>query len=429
MAQVFSYSVTVLSATAQLNQTIKMKTSIKSILTTAIITTGISTLLFAQPPAVDPEKTDDLKINQIQVLGTHNSYARPVDSVVMAYADPIFEKMMGSYEKSMPQAQMDAFKENHPNGMKMSEGLKYNHPPFDVQLDAGLRALEIDVYYDPTGNRFNKPAAYRELQQKGITNLALFDTSGLSQPGFKVLHIADFDFRTHYPTLERALQALKSWSDGHPGHIPITIMVEAKDKGLPVFPNPATVLPFTAKAFDELDEQVLSILGRDKLITPDDVRGGYPTLRDAVLAQNWPTVKEARGKFIFLLLPGSAGLAADQESPYSAGRPNLEKRVMFVQSMPRDTYAAFLLLDNAIVRKAEIQKYVGQGYMVRSRADIETYEAKMNDYTRARAAFESGAQVISTDFFREGNGYGTGYKVSLPGGGAVRPNPVNATSR
>lgn len=406
-----------------------MKTSIKSILTTVIATAGISPVLFAQPATANHEKLDNLKINQIQVLGTHNSYARPVDTFVMAYADPIFEKMFGSYEKSMPPKQMEAFKEAHPNGMKMSEGLKYDHPPFDVQLDAGLRALEIDVYYDPTGNRFNKPAAYRELQQKGITNLAPFDTSGLSQPGFKVLHIADFDFRTHYPTLERALQALKSWSDSHPGHVPITIMVEAKDKGLPVFPNPAEVLPFTAKAFEELDEQVLRSIGRDKIITPDDVRGGYATLREAVLAQNWPTVKEARGKFVFLLLPGSAGMAADEGSAYSAGRPNLENRVMFVQSMPQDTYAAFLLQDNAIVRKTEIQKYVGQGYMVRTRSDIETHEAKVNDNTRAKAAFESGAQVISTDFFQEGNGYGTSYKVSLPGGGEARPNPVNATKR
>src|SRR6218665_2870889 len=110
-----------------------MKTSIKSILTTAIITAGISNLLFAQPPADHSEALDNLKINQIQVLGTHNSYARPVDTTVMAYADPIFEKMFGSYEKSMPPKQMEAFKEAHPNGMKMSEGLKYDHPPFDVQ--------------------------------------------------------------------------------------------------------------------------------------------------------------------------------------------------------------------------------------------------------------------------------------------------------
>lgn len=367
---------------------------------------------------------DALKINQIQVLGTHNSYARPVDPKLLALADPIVEKMMGQLTKNISKEQAAAFKEYHPNGMKLSEGLNYNHPSFDVQLDAGIRSLEIDIYYDPTGNRFNHPAAYRALAEKGITNLLPFDSTGLDKPGFKVLHMADFDFRTHYTTLKAALLALKDWSDKHPDHLPISIMVEAKDKGMPMFPQSAEVLPFTAAAFDELDEEVAGIIGRDKLITPDDVRGSYPTLKEAVTAKNWPTVKAARGKFIFLLLPSTAGM--DMNTPYAQNRPNLEKRMMFVQSTAKDSFAAFFLLDNAIVRQQDIRQYVKEGYIVRTRADIETYEAKVNDYSRAKAAFESGAQIISTDFFRPGNAYGTSYFVKLPGGGEVRANPVNA---
>lgn len=368
-------------------------------------------------------KLDNLKINQVQILGTHNSYAKPVDTAVLNLIDPIIEKMMGGYMKSIPAEQAKAFQEFHPNPMKMSEGLKYNHPAFDVQLDAGVRSLEIDVYNDPTGNRFNDPASYRILKSKGYNQLAPYDTKDLEKPGFKVLHMADIDFRTHYTTFVDALTALKSWSDKHPDHFPIFIMVEAKDKGMPMFPGSAEVLPFDEKAFDSLDQDVLNILGRDKLIIPDDVRGKYSTLREAVLAQNWPSVKASRGKFIFLLLPSTAGM--NLESEYVKNRPNLEKRVMFMQSLPTDSYAAFFLWDNALVRKEEIKKYVQQGFLVRSRADIETWEAKVNDHTRAKAAFESGAQVISTDFFRPGNGYGTSYYVQLPGGGEARKNPVN----
>lgn len=364
-----------------------------------------------------------LKINQVQVLGTHNSYAKPVDSTLMALADPIFEHVFKGFMASMPDSQMAVFKEYHPNGLKMSEGLNYNHPPFDVQLDAGLRSLEIDVYYDPAGNRFSHPAGYRVLEQKGVKGLAPFDTTGLAAPGFKVMHIADFDFRTHYPTFRQSLQALKAWSDKHPGHIPIFIQVEAKDKGLPVFPGATEVLPFDEKAFDELDNEVVSVLGKDKLVVPDEVRGHYATLRDAVLANNWPTVAAARGKFIFMLLPSAAGL--NMQTPYVHNRPNLEKRVMFVQSSTTDSFGAFLLLDNAIVRQQEIQDAVKKGFLVRARSDIETYEAKVNDYKRANAAFESGAQMISTDFFRPGNVYGTSYVVKLPGGKEVRKNPVN----
>lgn len=331
---------------------------------------------------------DHLKINQIQVLGTHNSYARPVDPRLLVYADPIFEKIMGQMNSVLPAEKLAEFKEFHPNSVKMSEGLKYDHPPFDVQLDSGIRSLEMDVYYDPTGNRFHLPAGYEVLKQRGITDLSPFETKGLEKPGFKMLHIADFDFRTHYATFKDGLTALKKWSDSHPGHLPIFIMVEAKDKGIPLFSNSTEVLPFDEKAFDQLDAEVGEALGKEKLITPDDVRGNHATLREAVLAGNWPTIKEARGKFVFLLLPATAGM--NLESTYVKNRPNLEGRLMFVQSTPDDTFASFFLLDNAIVRQKEIRDFVKQGYIVRTRSDIETYEAKINDHGRAQAAFSSG---------------------------------------
>lgn len=392
----------------------------KSIVTGALAALAICTCGkgLAQTKALNP-----LKINEIQVLGTHNSYAQPVDSTLMAFADPIFGKAFQSFFAGMTPQQLEFFKEYHPNGLKMSDGLRYNHPPFDVQLDAGLRSLEIDVYNDPTGNRFDHPAGYRLLEQKGVKGLAPYDTTGLSAPGFKVMHIADFDFRTHYPTLHGALLGLKSWSDKHPAHMPVFIVLEAKDKGLPVFPNSAEVLPFDEKAFDELDREVIAVIGKEKIITPDEVRGKYATLREGVMAKNWPTVEASRGKFIFLLLPSGAGMS--MESPYTHNRPNLENRVMFVQSGVTDTYGAFLLLDNAIVRQKEIQEAVKNGFIVRTRSDIETYEAKVNDHTRAVAAFSSGAQVVTTDFFRPGNYYGTKYVVTIPGGGEARKNPVN----
>ena len=65
-------------------------------------------------------------------------------------------------------------------------------------------------------------------------------------------------------------------------------------------------------------------------------------------------------------------------------------------------------------------------HLVRTRSDIDTYEAKINDKTRAQAAFESGAQVVSTDYFKPGNGYKTAYFVALPEGKPARINPVNA---
>lgn len=136
-----------------------------------MMTRALGTMLLACATTIcGAQSLDRLKINQVQVLGTHNSYARPVDAAVLALVDPIFEKMGETFMKSMPEEQLAAFREFHPNTVKMSEGLRYNHPPFDVQLDAGIRSIEIDVYNDPTGNRFNHPASYQVLRQKGVTD-------------------------------------------------------------------------------------------------------------------------------------------------------------------------------------------------------------------------------------------------------------------
>jgi hypothetical protein len=367
----------------------------------------------------------DLKINQIQVLGTHNSYAEPVDPRVIKLATSIMDKFKNSFFDKMSPEEKAKFQEYHPNGLDFSEALNYNHPDFNEQLNAGLRNLEIDVYYDPTGNRFNKPASYEILKKQGVADLAPYDAEDLDKPGFKVMHIADIDFRTHYNTLKKALQALKDWSDKNPDHIPIFIQIEAKDSGMAILPNAAEVLKFDKKAFDELDQEVVSVLGRKKIITPDDIKGSYKTLNEAVLHNNWPAVNDAKGKFIFILLPSSAGIS-NNESPYLAGHPSLKGRMMFIESDPGKDHAAFILYDNAIVRQNEIQKLVKEGYLIRTRSDIETYEAKVNDRTREKAAFTSGAQIISTDFFRKGNAYGTDYFVTMPGGETARCNPVNS---
>ena len=369
--------------------------------------------------------TDELKINQIQVLGTHNSYAMGVDKRVLNYASKIIDTMMPKMMETMPSDQLAQYKENHPNEVAFSEALNYQHPPFPQQLNAGLRSLEIDVYHDPEGRRFLNPASYTYFQDQGIKDLASFKKEGLESPGFKVLHMADLDFRSHYATLKDALQELKQWSDENPDHIPIFIQMEAKGSNYPLFPNPTPVLEFDKNAFDALDEEVVSVLGKEKIITPDDVRGNFATLKEAVLNHNWPMLSESRGKFLFLLLPSTGGL--DTSSPYTEDHPNLEGRIMFPKSSPEDSYAAFLLMDNAIMRQNEIQEYVKKGYLVRTRADIETYEAKVNDYTRAEAAFASGAQVVSTDFYQPGNNYDTDYFVKLPGEKEYRINPVNVS--
>jgi hypothetical protein len=368
-----------------------------------------------------PDLSPDLKLNQIQVLGTHNSYAMPVDKRLLAIVDPILGRLMSDLGTRMPASMAALFKEEHPNDVKMSEGLSYEHPDLKTQLDEGMRSLEIDVNPDPKGGNFLDPAGYRVLREKGVTDLLPFDKTGLDAPGYKVLHMPDIDFRSHCPTFKLCLTQVREWSDAHPGHIPLFLVVEAKVSDIPIFPNPTRTVPFTPALFDDLDQEIVSVLGRQRLITPDDVRGAHATLNEAIRAGAWPTLKAARGKVVILMITAT-GEAATQG--YLEGHPSLKGRMAFVRAEPGQDHAAFLMFDNALVRADDIKTYVRQGYIVRTRSDIETYEAKINDMTRANTAFASGAQVVSTDFEHPGNAYGTPYVVKLPGGGVARRNPV-----
>jgi hypothetical protein len=365
---------------------------------------------------------DMVRINQIQVLGTHNSYAQPVDPRLLVFADTKIGPMMTAYRAAMPADKRAEFVENHPHDVTFSEALGYDHPPLTAQLNAGMRSLELDVYPDPDGGLYAQPAGYEMLKQMGHTHFAPHNRAGLDMPGFKVLHMADFDFRSHCPTLQKCLGELKAWSVANPKHDPVFILLELKTSGTNFIPGAKVIPTMTQSSFDALDQEIITGLGRERLITPDDVRGTYVRLEDAILAKAWPTLSQARGKFVFLMI---TALEDPVTKLYLENRPSLQGRAAFLRASPGDAHAAFLLIDNALVRK-EIPDLVLKGYLVRSRADIETWEAKANDMSRAQAAFASGAQIISTDFFKPGNRYGTPYVVSLPGGGAMRCNPVNA---
>lgn len=371
-----------------------------------------------------PQLSDNLKINQIQVLGTHNSYSQGVDPRLRDILGKLIEASMAQMMKNQPDGKKNFFSEEHPNPVAPTDMLKYKHPPLSKQLDLGLRSLELDVNPDPKGGNFLNPRGYEVLKQQGVKDLLPYDYKDMEKPGFKVLHIPDADFRSNCPVFKNCLRELKQWSDAHPKHIPIYIMLEVKSQDVPIFPNPTHTIPMTHELYDALDKEIIDTLGRDKIITPDDVRGNYNTLRDAVKAQNWPTLKRARGKFIFLMLTatGPSGAIA-----YLDKHENLKGRVAFLRAEPKDDYAAFLLIDNAIVRKEEIPQYVKDGFIVRTRSDIETYEAKINDMTRANVAFNSGAQVVSTDFELPGNEYGTPYVIKLPGNDVARCSPIFAT--
>jgi len=346
-----------------------------------------------------------LKINQYQVLASHNSYR-------IRTFDPILQFMYANPQMLPPGFSPDDW--------------DYTHVPLEEQFNTyGIRSIELDVYDDPDGGLF--------YNRMGLAVLGMPFESGepaLLQPGLKVLHVADLDYQSHYLTFKQALQAVKTWSERHYDHLPIVIQIEPKEDNLyahlgPPFTN---TLPFNKSSLETIDQEIRAVFGADLpgVITPDDLRGNYASLNEAVQNNAWPELVLARGKVLFVM-DGTGNETAD----YLDGHPSLANRAMFVYAEPGKPEAAFLKYEDPRGFVEEIRNYVSMGYMIRTRADADTREARTGDVSRREAAFSSGAQLISTDYYRPdprgsmGPGW-TPYCVKLPAGLIALPNPVNA---
>ena len=82
------------------------------------------------------------------------------------------------------------------------------------------------------------------------------------------------------------------------------------------------------------------------------------------------------------------------------------------------------MVNDAVGDADRIRRLVGDGYLVRTRADSDTVEARSGDTTVQEAAWASGAQFVSTDYVFPDDMFGTGYVAEVPGPGLVRCNPV-----
>lgn len=351
------------------------------------ILTMASALIAASPDSAQP------RMNQVQILGSHNSYKHAIEPSLLS----MLQEKMGD----------------------RIAGLEYNHIGMSAQLDLGLRSLEIDVLHDPQGGLYARPKGLDLVREKNLPAGPMYDPQGLmTKPGLKVLHVPDIDFRTSVYTLAQALRELKSWSDLHPRHLPIIVTMNGKDSGVDQ-PGYVRPLPFDKVAFDAWDEEIRAVLPANKLITPDEIRMSYPTLEAAVLAHAWPRLEQARGKFLFVLDEGGQKMET-----YIAGHPSLRGRVMFVNAPEGRPEAAFRIVNEPAQNLPYIQYLVRSGYLVRTRADADTVEARKGDYSRWKAALVSGAQIISTDYYKADAALGTGYQVRLPGDGPGRWNTL-----
>ncbi len=235
----------------------------------------------------------------------------------------------------------------------VTEEWDYDHLPLDEQAGLqGVRQFELDVHQEADGS-------------------------------FTVYHAFGLDDVSTCPTLSECLATLRGWSQAHPAHFPMFVLIEPKDDagGEPI-------------DLDLLDAAVLA--DWPDPFTPAELLGTHATLLDAVRLDGWPTLDRLRGRVIFHLLD-----SGDHRDAYvGPGRP------MFTQPLDTsDPNAAFFLLDDPT--DVSIPSVVAAGFLVRTRID---------EALGAAVSMDSGAHTLSTDYPGE---------YAFSDGSPVRCNPVH----
>lgn len=351
--------------------------------TLALLAAAIACMAAAPRPS--------LRMNEVQVIGSHNSFKRRIPDAVMA-----------------------AIRARAP---KEAEALDYDHLPLREQLDRGVRQLELDIFADPAGGRYADPAGERIAKAAGETTG--FDRTAMLAPGFKVFHIPDIDYLSGCVTFRRCLKEIDDWSRAHPGHLPIMITINAADKpaGRPGITDP---LPLTAPLLDALDAEIRATLAPGRIITPDEVRGTAATLSEGVRRRGWPTLDQTRGRLYFVL-----DVRAEVGDLYRAGHPSLKGRPIFGWYDPATPEGVVQIVQDPLVEGAKIRDWVRNGVIVRTRSDLPTTDARSGSHARANAAAASGAQAVSTDYYPGAPSRpGIDFAVTLPGGVMERCNPL-----
>lgn len=320
---------------------------------------ALACALLVISPAISADETpDDLKLNEIQVLGSHNSYKLTMNA--------------------------ESFVALSARNPEVAASLEYAHAPLADQLDLGVRKLELDVFYDPQGE--------------------LFPDAVSSGSQFPVLHVQNLDDRSSCADLLSCLGEIRRWSDDHPDHVPVFISFNAKDSVIdqPGFIRP---LPFDEDAWLAMDAEIRSVLGK-ALIEPAEVIGNT--------GPAWPMLRSVRGGFLTVLDEGGTKRAV-----YAS---RWKERAMFANLPETEAGAAVMVINDPIEEFERIQRLVRRGFIVRTRADADTQEARTGDTVRRDRALASGAQLVSTDYYLPASHFGTDYIVSLPGG--MRCNPL-----
>ncbi len=342
------------------------------------------------------------RLNNVQFIGTHNSYHIAPDRAVL-------RTMLDTHYAESPEWP----------ATRLVPALDYTHDPLETQLDMGLRVFELDVHDDPDGGRYANPGFLKALPEPIAHAIDPVDPDGeLLKPGLKVFHTADTDVRSRCLRFTRCLEILRDWSLAHPGHMPIIVQIETKESRKPplagAYESKGSA-PFEAEAWGRLHAEIEAVFPSERILRPSEVQGDYPSVNAAVRARGWPTIEALRGRVIFLLLDDPK-----KQNEYAAFTAGAVTPLLFVSRSEQDPATAWLIQPKPKVEK--IRSWVRQGFLVYTRADAGGEDSARDMAKRRNDAFVSGAQMISTDYPKPSAR--TGPYVAKFASGFVRCNPA-----
>ena len=276
------------------------------------------------------------RLNDIRFVGTHNSYK--------AY-NPSAEKLMRRLIAPL----------------RFAEGgeWSYGREPLSAQFDKGIRSIELDV-----------------MREKD---------------GFRCAHIPLVDFACVCPDFSLALKEIALWSDAHPGHLPITVLIEAKETFLS---GGMGFHRFTLEDVLLLEETVAEALG-ERLYTPADMLGEHENFVQLCAANDYPALGALLGK-VLVIYHADMGTTRDYAAHYPT--PRAHKMFLSVFSwtlrFEEDTdYACFVIENES--GSFFMAKNTGEfNMLVRTRMDVFPWRF---DEWEAQA-LSTGAFILTTDY-------------------------------
>lgn len=305
------------------------------------------------------------RFNELRFIATHNSY-----KAYNPFADTLMRRVIG------------------PLGFAYDEEGRewaYGFEPLSDQLDHGIRSFELDV-----------------MREK---------------KGLRCAHIPLVDYASNCPDFRLALREIALWSDAHPGHLPITVLVESKGT---VLSGGMLLHNFSLDDVLFLEDMAAGALG-ERLYTPADMLGAYADFIEMRTEGEYPLLADMLGKILVIY-----HYSGPVSEAYAAADPSLRTQKMFSTMAQwydgdeddfwpatdlNQSYACFGI-DNWSESPALEVNAREHNMLVRTRCDTFPWR---DDAWEAQA-LATGAFILTTDWPPRGDLGDDPHVVTFPGG-------------